>query len=353
MEPVKLNFSHDLALAVDCDNYTPPPNVQIMERDLASLAEYLPKAEVAYRPDAPVWGWDRSFVLQLKRQGYTDLPTVAQLNEIRALSSRKTAVNVLCDLMHHSDSLPLIGKSCFVEDADCLDEYLGRLPAIMKEPLSGSGRGLRFIYDRPTVAQVNWARRCIRQQGGVVIEPYYDKVADFALEFLSTSEGVKYIGLSLFSTNANNVYSGNLVAPQAVLWKRLYEYFDSSVFAELQQLVLKSLDKICYNKYLGPLGVDMMVVCEAGKRYIHPCVEINFRRTMGEFSLHLAPLLAPGIEATFGIVFQKTPALLQQYISELEMPCFNTSGQLLSGTRILTPIAPQTQYAAVLNCCNI
>ncbi len=220
----------------------------------------------------------------------------------------------------------------------------------MKEPLSGSGRGLRFIYDRPTVAQVNWARRCIRQQGGVVIEPYYDKVADFALEFLSTSQGVEYTGLSVFSTNANNVYSGNLVAPQPALWTRLYEYFNQSVFADLQQIVLKSLNQICSNKYLGPLGVDMMVVCEAGKYYIHPCVEINFRRTMGEFSLHLAPLLAPGVEATFSIVFQKTPDLLRQHLSTLESPRFNTFGQLLSGARILTPLTAQSQYAAILNC---
>ena len=51
----------------------------------------------------------------------------------------------------------------------------------------------------------------------------------------------------------------------------------------------------------GPFGVDMMVVCD-GEKYdkgkapasdstlrLHPCVEINLRRTMGHVALAISP----------------------------------------------------------------
>ena len=40
-------------------------------------------------------------------------------------------------------------------------------------------------------------------------------------------------------------------------------------------------------KYIGPLGVDMMIV--APHFTLHPCVEINLRRTMGHVALALSP----------------------------------------------------------------
>ena len=37
------------------------------------------------------------------------------------------------------------------------------------------------------------------------------------------------------------------------------------------------------------LGIDMMVVKENGLRKLHPCVEINLRRTMGHVALAMSP----------------------------------------------------------------
>ena len=39
---------------------------------------------------------------------------------------------------------------------------------------------------------------------------------------------------------------------------------------------------------MGPFGIDMMIV--KGEKYgLHPCVEINLRRTMGHVALSLSP----------------------------------------------------------------
>jgi hypothetical protein len=44
-------------------------------------------------------------------------------------------------------------------------------------------------------------------------------------------------------------------------------------------------------KYQGPFGIDMMVVSTADKDgfLLHPCVEINLRRTMGHVALAIPP----------------------------------------------------------------
>ena len=43
-------------------------------------------------------------------------------------------------------------------------------------------------------------------------------------------------------------------------------------------------------KYVGPFGVDMMIVklADAKELCVHPCVEINFRRPMGHVALSLS-----------------------------------------------------------------
>ena len=45
--------------------------------------------------------------------------------------------------------------------------------------------------------------------------------------------------------------------------------------------------------YSGPLGLDMMVVANADNSsdglLLHPCVELNLRRTMGHVALALSP----------------------------------------------------------------
>jgi len=44
-------------------------------------------------------------------------------------------------------------------------------------------------------------------------------------------------------------------------------------------------------QYVGPLGVDMMIVAQENHDgfFLHPCVEINLRRTMGHVALSLTP----------------------------------------------------------------
>lgn len=344
------NFSHDLALSHNCFRYTPPPNVRLMERDLAPLTQLLPQCELEYSHCAPVWGWDRSFVTILREKGIKNLPSDTQLQEIRNLSSRKTAVEILEELRATLPYTLFAGHSIFLTDIDQLSALMLHKDVdttnphiVLKEALSGSGRGLRFIKEQPTSHQRNWAIRCIKQQGGVVAEPYYNKVRDFALEFIVSENDLTYTGLSLFHTNENNVYAGNIIAPQQQLWAELYKYIPSQTFDNLIDSVTTSLKQRFIGHYLGPLGVDMMIILHQDKYKIHPCVEINVRRTMGELSLHLLPFLAPGVTAIFSLEFNKhTPIPIPP------PAIYNDDGLLLEGTKLLTPITDDTHYVATL-----
>ena len=55
----------------------------------------------------------------------------------------------------------------------------------------------------------------------------------------------------------------------------------------------KTLDRL-KGKYKGPLGVDMMIVKDylAGGYFLHPCVEVNLRRTMGHVALSISSIVA-------------------------------------------------------------
>jgi len=49
------------------------------------------------------------------------------------------------------------------------------------------------------------------------------------------------------------------------------------------------VQRLDLDDYRGPFGLDMMVVKGDGGFLLHPCVEINLRRTMGHVALLLSP----------------------------------------------------------------
>lgn len=353
------NFSHDLALAKNIANYTPPRNVQIMERDLASLVGLLPEAEVAYTEHAPVWGWDLSLVCKLRRGGCKGLPTEEQLADIRRLSSRFTAVEMLPAIRQQlprgttlGESLMLGRKEAGVWSQELMFNAQSSMSngqwSILKAPYSGSGRGLKVVETKNVVAEISRLQSQFATQGGIVAEPYYDKVADFALEYLATPDEVQFLGVSVFETNANNAYCGNYVAPQSILWQKISQLMPHLDFERLIEVVSAELKGRFVGRYLGPLGVDMMVVKEGEELFVHPCVEVNVRRTMGELSLHMLPLLAEGVEGFFSIIYERDSASLHHSVSAMLPAVYDDKGHLVSGTSLLTPLAADTHYAAVI-----
>ena len=104
--------------------------------------------------------------------------------------------------------------------------------------------------------------------------------------------------------------------------------------------------------YRGPLGVDMMLCRVEGRDglCVHPCVEVNLRRTMGRVAADLARFLAPGAKARFAIDYCAAEGGLQAAHSRaLRESPFRMSGERwVAGYFPLSPVAFRTHYRAAL-----
>lgn len=344
------NPGHDIALASGLANFTPPHAARALQADLGYLPALWAKegdavvvddrgyaertyrrmserlARLKLRPSCDVrfatrselhslhpaaidpWGWDPAICRFLERHGVDGrcLPSKHYVAEVRRLSHRGYAAEMLRRIFSSDDSGAardrLVGRAhtaCVMEEVQRFLGETGR--AVLKAPWSSSGRGIRFVDGALSDHQAGWAANVLKMQGSLMVEPYYRKVCDFAMEFVSDgSGGVRYLGLSLFTT-VNGAYTGNLLATESVKRAVLSRYVDETLLDEVARLICRQLSgplsddggatEQCSFSYCGPFGVDMMVVArDDGDGFmLHPCVEINLRHTMGHVALAISP----------------------------------------------------------------
>ena len=246
-------------------------------------------ADIAVEP----WGWDSALCFQLSRNGFSDkvLPDEASLNEIRALSNRRFSSIVLRELRRRIDPYGdfTVGESQYVSNVDDLFSAIeSNHHSVLKEPWSSSGRGVRYVGDVIDEPTTNWIKNIINSQEGIMVEPWYDKVCDFGMEFLSDNDGVHYRGLSLFETE-NGFYIGNIIASEAKKERAMSQYLSTDKLDLLRSTIESLLNPYLSKMYKGPLGVDMMIVRSKEESLrLHPMVEINLRRTMGHVAIELS-----------------------------------------------------------------
>lgn len=244
------------------------------------------------------WGWDAALRAQLLRKGVPEaaMPNQQQLNLVRDLSHRRVAARMLRQLQGDG----LMGESFECTTVTEIEPLLGRYNRlVLKAPWSSSGRGLRFLDSErtPLSMQAGWLKNILAAQGSVMAEPYYNKVKDLGMEFHSDGKGgAAYLGLSLFHT-MNGAYTGNILATESAKEQLLSRYVQPAMLHELSQHICQLAGELFRGQYEGPFGVDMMLCVgdrgTGGQLFLHPCVEINLRRTMGHVALELSKLVNP------------------------------------------------------------
>ena len=279
------NPENDMALASGSPGYTPPANIRAyrhrhweLPRKWAAPGDFVWDGEenLAYLfrdgavvPEICPWGWSPALVHELELAGVPRrlMPDRAWLEKLRQLSSRISTVSV-------QRILGLDATCC-----DSLDDVLSCLSQwdaiIMKSPWSSSGKGL-MLTDNPNWQ--GWVGRILRQQGSVVVERLLERQQDFAMEFWMKGGGAQYMGLNVFCTDAHGHFLENIVGSEQEKEALISSLLNNPrSLADIRQWYLQHLPQLA-PWYEGPVGVDMLVTSDGT---LHPCIEINWRMTMG------------------------------------------------------------------------
>lgn len=310
------NPENDLALGLGCRHYTPPPHAAAIHRAGALLPMWwaeegdliLAPADVkeeAYEladryglngriadpsevTEVEPWGWSPDAKRQFLRAGVKEelLPADDVIERIRQLSHRRSSIAIVNGL---DGDYPVAIETT---DPDVVVEMERSHPGcFIKSPWSGSGRGVFCARSLEADALRRRAEGIIHRQGSVMVERGLDKMTDFAALFHSDGQKVEFKGLSVFSTEARGMYSGNLVAPQEYLWNKIATKIDIRMLRNVIRQQEEILTDLIGNAYSGWMGIDMMTYRDSGGIRLMPCVELNLRRTMGVVAMHIASRL--------------------------------------------------------------
>lgn len=265
-------------------------------KDGVTLVEVEDLRKAALRIDRVCpWGWDAALKNELQRLGVAlgAMPSDECLENCRQLSHRKWSQYMLRQIRCHLSDDRLVGKSVLLDNELALCEQLKLWPlSVLKAPWSSSGRGVRFVDGGATEAIMSWAVGIMRQQGALMVEPFYDKVQDFGMEFMADGHSVSYVGLSIFGTRGS-AYTGNMLASEEDKLAVLSRYINIGLLDKVRDALCVLFSKELFSAYVGPLGVDMMIVRGDECVFcVHPCVEVNLRMTMGHVAIKLSSRLS-------------------------------------------------------------
>ena len=297
------------------------------------------------------WGWNPALIKQLVQSGINEqmLPSMFDVELLRSYSGRQNAMKLLSDLKALNSSF--CGESFYYTNIDQLLVYLYNVNSsqVLKMPYSGSGKGLVWTKGEITDKQIDWCKRVINMQGGIVVEPVLNKVQDFAMEFEMTNTGIQFIGYSLFSSAPSGAYIGNVLLSDSDIEDRLSVYIERGLLKKLQSILKRKLIEY-FPHYRGCLGVDMMVCKTDESSYqLQPCVEVNMRMNMGIVAHRICEsFIHPNSTGVFSINYFKQDGEAQNHALTMQSknPLIIEHDRIKSGYLALTPFDRDTRYVA-------
>jgi hypothetical protein len=376
------NPDHDLALANGSENFHAPLAARLFAADAASLpmwyavghdavfwADYnsqwgdnivgmfpqLANIEVVsdlscadFDCFSP-WGWNQVVAKQLRQGGKSSLvPSDQLLEDIRKFSHRISASTLLNWLLVNVPmlhGLPEPAAELKLADVETFASLFPRV--VFKAPWSGSGRGLFWVNGAMSRNALNWCAKIIEKQGSILGEQAYDKVIDFALEFNCNEGVVSFSGYSLFETDRKGTYRANILAPDDIIFQHITRYITPEVLLSVRQGLLTYFQQNVSTFYNGYFGVDMLVFRQGNSFLLHPCVEINFRMTMGMVARSFFNnYVDDSVLGRFYVDYCAEPgSLYSDHIQrEKSLPLHVVDGKIAEGYIPLTPVTPYSHY---------
>ncbi len=285
------NPEHDLCLANGDPHFVPPESALAFGRDCADLTRWMVglDGDADGQAEIPLkilpWGWNFVLRKRLRKEGYPEklLPDDGQIETIAELSDRRFALDALEYIHTHCSrgaDAPMTSPDyrTAATSVEAVERFVSKhRNVVLKAPVSGSGKGIRWVADTLSHSDEGWCRNLILKHGCVIVEQRLTLQEEFAMLYRVTAADVAFCGYSLFYTE-NGAYRGNVLASDGFIERRLSEMIPLCQLHEVREGLRQFLKERACGRYEGFVGVDQFYSVESG---FNPVVEINMRMTMG------------------------------------------------------------------------
>ncbi|MDR0613935.1 MAG: hypothetical protein LBG45_10810 [Dysgonamonadaceae bacterium] len=363
------NPGHEMAVLNASKYYQPPRRVAKMQEDLALLPAWYAspgddvftgqnlQSETLKNNSVELWGvspqsihyfetLDKQYGLQLRIPEWKEA--------YRFLGSRFAAQKALAALM---EAIPEIDKTILPQFCSCLagiEKIINpTLPFLIKSPYSSSGRGLLWI---PAGKLAQPERQIIggmlKKQSLVSVEKALDKRLDFSMHFeISPAKETRFVGYSVFRTNAKGAYESSLLAGRETLEKQITDLINKDLLRKTKEILTGILQEMYAPHYAGNIGVDMMAYACENQFRLHPCVEINMRKSMGYLAIRLFENhISPTSQGSFFVEYHKSSSMLNEKhtVLQKQYPLQTENDRICSGYLNLCPVTDTANYLAYI-----
>jgi uncharacterized ferritin-like protein (DUF455 family) len=294
-----------------------PEFVQLKNGEVAKNDELRSRKLSGLRP----WAWSPDSIQILEplmgNLSQTNPPVGPEWDDqIRPLFSKARSADLLTSLLHRfADDKLMTWRLCPPEQTGVLarelDVALQHIEAIRQtghqkvvaKALFGvaGGNQLRLWEPEVRAAQISWLQRIVDTEGGVMIEPWQERVLDFSFQFEAVGGEVKKIDLVKMSNDPRGQYQASISTPRFAqdlapeIADLIRERSRDLLFELHTELADVLSDRLRNTGFQGPLGIDAFIYRKPdGELRIHPTVELNARCTMGRVMLEVMRAVAPG-----------------------------------------------------------
>ena len=275
------NPEHDLCMANGDENFVPPRSAVGFAKENIDLSECLKRPNKQRRQIIP-WGWNHALKKRLINEGIdpATLPSENELMFIRTHSRREFAMDVHSRISCEDSQIIGPDYRIVARSVGEIESFISdNGSAVLKSPLSGSGKGIRFVRERLSESDEGWCRRTLDKQGSVIVERRFVIIKECAILFECHHEGIDFIGYSLFESR-NGAYSRNILASNEDIEDMITGYIPRDTLIAVREELTVILADTLVGHYEGFLGVDQIIAQTTSSTFI-PVSEINLRMTMG------------------------------------------------------------------------
>jgi hypothetical protein len=389
------NPGHETAVLNASKHYHPPAHVAKMQTDLAFLpagyasggdyvfmetslpndfirsfeplkldikqvtpADFATNREVFRHSAIDLWGISPQsvhFFEKLNEEHNLSLTVPQWKEELRFLGSRFAAQQLLAGLLNRIPEIEPAILPCFYSGIEAIEKQMvhSREQILIKSPYSSSGRGLLWLPPgKLSQSERQILTGMLKKQSQVSVEKVLDKQLDFSMQFENTVEGeTRFIGYSIFRTNAKGAYEKSLLASRERAEKRIAALTGMDLLLQTRIALTEMIREMFVPFYSGIIGIDLLVYKSGGSFRLHPCVEINMRKNMGYLSVRLTEKhLHTDSHGEFMIGYNSNPQTTVQKHKQLQMqhPLTVDNGFIRSGYLNLCPVTETTNFHAYL-----